>query len=66
MKLVKKKTIILTFTLPHKRSLGAKFPLIIFLAEQNFSLMGGHFGHLSKEILYTRPIQRAQKKVCNF
>ncbi len=47
--------------------LQAMFPLIIiFLAEQNFSLLGGHFGHLSKNILYTRPVQRTQKKVWNF
>ncbi len=38
---------------------------VFFLAEQNFSLLGGHFGHLSKNILYTRPVQRAhtQKSV---
>ncbi len=36
-----------------------------FLAEQNLSLLDGHFGHLSKNILYTRPVQRTQK-VCNF
>ncbi len=24
----------------------------LYLAEQNFSLLGGHFGHLSKHILY--------------
>ncbi len=41
------------------------FPLIFFL-EQNFSLLAGHFGHLSKNILYTRPVQCTQKKVCNF
>ncbi len=35
-----------------------------FLAEQNFSLLGGHFSHLSQNILYTRPVQH--KKVCNF
>ncbi len=33
--------------------LWAMFPLIFFLAEQNFSLLGRHFGHLSKSILYT-------------
>ncbi len=46
--------------------LQAIFPLMFFLAEQNFSLLGGHFGHLSKNILYTRPVQRTHKKVCNF
>ncbi len=42
------------------------FPLICILAEQNFSLLGGHFGHLSKNILYTRPVQRSAhtKKKC--
>ncbi len=34
----------------------------IVLAEQNFSLLGGHFGHLSNNILYTRPVQRTHKK----
>ncbi len=48
--------------------LQAMFPLILFLAEQNFSLLGGHFRHLSKNILYTRPVQhtRTHKKVWNF
>ncbi len=41
-------------------------PSNLFLAEQNFSLFGGHFGHLSKNIIYTIPVQRACKNVCNF
>ncbi len=41
---------------------AAMFRLIIFLAEQNFSLLGEHFSHLSKNILYTRPVQRTHKK----
>ncbi len=40
----------------------AMFPLIFFLAEQNFSLLGGHFGHLSKNILYT--LYSAHTKKC--
>ncbi len=44
----------------------AMFPLIIFLAEQKCSLLGRHFSHLSKNILYTRPVQRAQKKCVTF
>ncbi len=40
------------------------FPLIFFLAEQKFSLLSGHFGHLSKNILYTRPEQRAHTNKC--
>ncbi len=44
--------------------LQAMFPLMLFfLAEQNFSLLGGHFGHLSKNILYTRPVQHTHKSV---
>ncbi len=40
------------------------FPLIVFLSEQFFSLLAGHFSHLSKNILCTRPVQRAQKEKC--
>ncbi len=36
----------------------AILPQMFFLAEQNFSLLGGHLGHLSKNILYIRPVQR--------
>ncbi len=46
--------------------LQAMFSLIFFLAEQNFSLLGGHLGHLSKNILYTRPVQHTQKKCETF
>ncbi len=42
--------------------LQAMFPLILFLAEQNYSLLGGHFRHLSKNILYTRHVQRTHKR----
>ncbi len=38
------------------------FPLFYFLAEQNISLLGGQFGHLSKNILYTRPVQHEHSK----
>ncbi len=41
------------------------FPLILFLAEQNFSLLGGHFGHLSKNILYT-DLYSTHKKLWTF
>ncbi len=41
-------------------------PSNLFLAEQNFSLFGGHFGHLSKNIIYTIPVQRACRNVCHF
>ncbi len=33
---------------------------------KNANLLGGHFGHLSKNILYTRPVQRAHKKHLTF
>ncbi len=49
-----------------KTYLGAMFPLIVILAEQHFSLLGRHFGHLSKNILYTRPVQRTHKKCVTF
>ncbi len=42
------------------------FPLIFFFAEQNFPLLDEHFSHLSKNIIYTRPVQRKQKKCVNF
>ncbi len=46
-----------------KQNVTGNVPSIVFfLAEQNFSLLGRHFSHLSKNILYTRPVQRAQKK----
>ncbi len=39
------------------------FPQIFFLAEQNFSLLGGHFGHLSKNIFIPN-LQSAHTKQC--
>ncbi len=39
------------------------FPLIFFLAEQHFFLLGRHFGHLSKNILYNRPVQKSVKRL---
>jgi len=36
------------------------------LAEQTFSLLDGNFSHLSKNILYTRPVERTHKKVGTF
>ncbi len=40
--------------------------IYFFLAKQNFPLLGGHFGHLSKNILYTRPVElySAHTKKC--
>ncbi len=49
----------------HCHILESNVPSIFFLAGENFSLLGGHFGHLNKNILYTRPVQGAHKK-CNF
>ncbi len=55
------------FSLLKKLVSQSMFPLISFLAEQNFSLLGEHFSPLSKNSLYTRPVQRAHtKKVCSF
>ncbi len=46
--------------------LQAMFPLMFFFLLNKTSLLGRHFGHLSKNILYTRPVQRAHKNVWNF
>ncbi len=36
-------------------------PSIRFFLRSKTSLLGGHFSHLSKNILYTRSLQRAHK-----
>ncbi len=46
-------------------ALQPMFPQIFFLSEQNFSLLGEHFSHLSKNILYTQTCTTHAKKVCN-
>ncbi len=50
-------------TWPSGWAFATNDPSHVFLAEQNFALLGRHFVHLSKNILYSRPVQRAQKKV---
>ncbi len=47
-------------------SVTSNVPSNCMLAEQNFSLLGIHFGHLSTSILYTRPVQHTHKNCITF